>query len=118
MQHFLASLEKLNQSHLDRLESISKRIDLIGKGADDCNGYTSNPEEGTFIETLLGELPEIREKLKSSQDLSDLIQFSLLESRDRPPQEVETSLLNEQMSTNERSVAFLEKLVTSLEDHF
>lgn len=85
IQNFLDGLEKLNQGHIDRLESIYKRIDLIGKGADDCNGYTSNPEEGTFIETLLGELPEIREKLKSSQDLSDLIQFSLLESKDRPP---------------------------------
>lgn len=55
----IEELERLNNDHIERLADIKVRLDTIGKGADDCNGYTSNPEEGTFIETLLGELPEI-----------------------------------------------------------
>ena len=35
--------------HQDRLAEVKKRFDRIAKGAGDCDGYTSNTEEATFI---------------------------------------------------------------------
>lgn len=32
-----------------RLEQVKNRLDRIAKGAQDCDGYTSNTEEATFI---------------------------------------------------------------------
>lgn len=32
-----------------RLNDIKKRFKVIYKGGEDCDGYTSNPEEDTFI---------------------------------------------------------------------
>lgn len=32
-----------------RLADIKKRFKVIYKGGEDCDGYTSNPEETTFI---------------------------------------------------------------------
>jgi hypothetical protein len=37
--------------HQDRLAEVKKRFDRIAKGAGDCDGYTSNTEEATFIVT-------------------------------------------------------------------
>ncbi len=59
---------------------------MIQKGAEDCDGNTSNSEEGTFIvsyrivelfeiqETLLSEVPEIQDKLNSSMEVCNMIQ--------------------------------------------
>lgn len=33
----------------ERLAGVKKRLERIGKGASDCDGYTSNTEEATFI---------------------------------------------------------------------
>lgn len=43
--------ELLGQSleHRERLVGVKKRLERIGKGASDCDGYTSNTEEATFI---------------------------------------------------------------------
>lgn len=43
-----------------RLAKIRVRLEVIGKGALDCDGYTSNTEEATFIDTLLAEMPEMK----------------------------------------------------------
>jgi hypothetical protein len=45
---------------------VKAKLDVLGKGAHDCDGYTSNAEEETFIETILGELPELYEKYEAA----------------------------------------------------
>lgn len=35
-----------------RLNELKKRFKVIHKGGEDCDGYTSNPEETTFIVTI------------------------------------------------------------------
>lgn len=36
-----------------RLMDVKKRLDRIGKGTADCDGYTSNTEEATFIVSII-----------------------------------------------------------------
>lgn len=45
-----------------RLHDLKKRYKVIHKGGEDCDGYTSNPEETTFIDSLLGDKPEVNAK--------------------------------------------------------
>ena len=54
----------MNQA--ERLEDIERRLVRIKFGAEDCDGYTSNTEEGIFIETLIGEIPELFDKHKDA----------------------------------------------------
>jgi len=45
----LRNLKDREEDQSMRLESLKKRFEFIGKGAQDCDGYTSNTEEATFI---------------------------------------------------------------------
>lgn len=36
------------------MEKLRKRFEVIGRGAADCDGYTSNTEEATFIVSKCG----------------------------------------------------------------
>lgn len=42
-------IQRKNNSQQLRLEEVKRRLDVIAKGAQDCDGYTSNSEEATFI---------------------------------------------------------------------
>ena len=42
-------LELKENDQRGRLERVRRRFEVIGKGAADCDGYTSNTEEATFI---------------------------------------------------------------------
>jgi len=45
----LRELELREDDQRVRLDKVKKRFEIIGKGAADCDGYTSNTEEATFI---------------------------------------------------------------------
>lgn len=45
----LKELEDGERDQAKRLERAKERFEAIGKGANDCDGYTSNTEEATFI---------------------------------------------------------------------
>ena len=49
----LGDLENREINQRERLEIIRTRLEEIGKGASDCDGYTSNTEEATFIVNFL-----------------------------------------------------------------
>lgn len=49
----LRDLELREDDQRTRLEKLRKRFEVIGKGAADCDGYTSNTEEATFIVRLI-----------------------------------------------------------------
>jgi hypothetical protein len=44
---------------MERLDRVREELSKIESTGQDCDGFTSNTEEATFIETLIGELPEI-----------------------------------------------------------
>ena len=41
--------KKIENDQRERLENVKSRLERIEKGALDCDGYTSNTEEATFI---------------------------------------------------------------------
>lgn len=42
-------LELKEEDLRNRLNDVKKRFKLIYKGGEDCDGYTSNPEETIFV---------------------------------------------------------------------
>lgn len=52
MMKRLKELELKEDDQRTRLEKVRKRFEVIGKGAADCDGYTSNTEEATFIVSI------------------------------------------------------------------
>eukprot|EP00347_Sterkiella_histriomuscorum_P007817 403347449 len=108
----LKDLENREEDQRSRLEKLRKRFETIGKGAADCDGYTSNTEEATFIDTLLAELPEMLNKQKGSIEDCDYIQGQIYEIKR------EITKVEDNVDLNEKSVVFLEKLADKLEDHF
>lgn len=107
------------------------RMKRIHKGATDYDGNTSSSEEGTFIETLLSEIPEIEEKEKhalneciSISEKIALIQRDMDKSGGDDSGDVVIQVLqnmeevDEQLLSNEKTVVFLEKLASKLEQQF
>ena len=41
---------------------VTKRLQCIHKCAGDCDGYTSNTEESTFVDSILSEMPDLKQK--------------------------------------------------------
>ena len=39
---------------------VTKRLQCINKCAGDCDGYTSNTEESTFVDSILSEMPDLK----------------------------------------------------------
>ena len=39
---------------------VSKRLLALHKCAGDCDGYTSNTEESTFVDSILSEMPDLK----------------------------------------------------------
>ena len=48
----MADLKDRNNDHMRRMEQIKIKLEVIDSGAKDCDGYTSNSEETTFIVTF------------------------------------------------------------------
>ena len=48
----MADLKDRNNDHMRRLEQIKIKLEVIDSKAKDCDGYTSNSEETTFIVTF------------------------------------------------------------------
>ena len=70
-------LQEGEQEQRKRLEDVMVKLERIRKGTSDCDGYTSNTEEATFIETLLNELPEIQVKQEEAVEECNQIYDSL-----------------------------------------
>ncbi|CDW88775.1 UNKNOWN [Stylonychia lemnae] len=120
----LRDLKHREEDQSMRLELVKKRFEFIGKGAQDCDGYTSNTEEATFI------LPEMLKKIHDSQNECIQIQSNVYEIKKEVDQQDDQNEkwqkfildnldnVEDNVDLNEKSVVFLEKLADKLEDHF
>jgi len=114
--------EHMEKEQRRRLQEIQKRFERVERGAGECDGYTSNAEEGTFIEAVIEEMPEFIKRQENAvvecDEMRKLIK-DIRESLDEEEEQEEAlSDLEERSGLNEKRVSHMEKIADKLEEHF